>query len=393
MYIHRRITEKFKESLTHKEVTILLGARQVGKTSLVNHVISGSHHVLLNLDVLVDKNRLIELGNLDPSSAWQSLGSPTILAIDEAQNAPLTGKIVKGWYDKHLPLKVILLGSSSLELLDQTAESLTGRNEKFFLPPLLFSETLQVQSWYPSTIPSTHFYTSFSQTLQSYLLERMVWGSYPHTVVTSAPKDYLINVANDYLLKDTLQLGLVKNPEIIHKLLLLLAHQTGSEVSVNELANSLSIARQTVERYIDLLERTYIIFRLPPFGKNQRKEITKNHKVFFWDTGVRNAILKDFLISPTRGDIGQLWENFVVAEFAKWNLLTGQKRNLWFWRSRQGSEVDIIVSDNEVITAYEIKWSSTKHSYSKAFQDAYGIKPQIINPATLPTQLAELPLV
>ncbi|MCX6799612.1 MAG: DUF4143 domain-containing protein, partial [Candidatus Falkowbacteria bacterium] len=168
------------------------------------------------------------------------------------------------------------------------------------------------------------------------------------------------------------------SPELIKRLLLLLAHQIGSEVSVNELANSLNLSRQTVERYLDILEQTYVIFRLRSYSTNPRKEISKSQKIYFFDTGVRNALLKEFSLNESRLDIGHLWENWVIAEFMKSNILNDQKQDLYFWRSRSLSEVDLIIKDNAVLSAYEIKWKKIKTTNS-AFEKQYGVKVKIIN--------------
>ncbi|MDZ7586537.1 MAG: DUF4143 domain-containing protein, partial [Patescibacteria group bacterium] len=190
--------------------------------------------------------------------------------------------------------------------------------------------------------------------------------------------NYLINLGADYLLKDIFQSGINKNPDFVKRLLLLLAHQVGSIVSVNELAMTLQTSRQTIEKYLDLLEQTFVIFRLNAFSSNPRKEITKSKKVYFWDTGVRNALIKEFNLSDFRSDIGQLWENWVISEFAKQNLLTGNLADLYFWRNRNGAEVDLVIKKDQSLKAMEIKWSSRKTSGSGAFTHAYRIKPVII---------------
>ncbi len=154
---------------------------------------------------------------------------------------------------------------------------------------------------------------------------------------------------------------------------MLLSYQVGSEVSLSELAANLGISRVTVEKYIDLLERSFVIFRLPAFSSNLRKEIVKSTKIFFWDTGVRNALIKEFNFSTSRADIGLLWENWVIAEFAKKNLLEGQLNNLYFWRTMSGSEIDLVIKGSKTFKAYEIKWSKTKAVNSKAFTNRYNI--------------------
>ena len=198
--------------------------------------------------------------------------------------------------------------------------------------------------------------------------------------MTSADKtQYLSNLVSDYLLKDIFHSGLIKIPNLLQKLLALLAHQSGSLVSVNELANNLNLSRKTVDRYLDLLERTFIIFKLSAFSTNPRKEIAKRQKIFFWDTGVRNALIGELNFNPLRSDIGQLWENWVIAEVAKKNFLEGNLNKLYFWRSRQGSEVDLVIKKPVgSLSAYEIKWSSTKTTTRK-FTNRYQIPVEIIN--------------
>ncbi len=176
-----------------------------------------------------------------------------------------------------------------------------------------------------------------------------------------------------------LQTGLVKTPDLIKRLLLLLAHQAGSEVSVNELATQLQMARPTVDRYLDLLEQTFVIFRLPSFSTNPRKEIAKGQKVFFWDTGIRNALLNAFSTDALRPDIGTLWESWVIAEVAKRNVLLGSPAELFFWRTRAQSEVDLVVKQASGLRAFEIKWS-TRRVAGRAFRDAYGVEVEPVRP-------------
>lgn len=251
--------------------------------------------------------------------------------------------------------------------MDQSAESLTGRNIKLHLPPLLFSEILSTQSWYSKEMTPKLLKENMSNELGALIQEQMFYGGYPESVVTAQKEQYLLNLVSDYLLKDVFQSTLIKSPEKVKKLLMLLAYQIGSEVSLAELATSLEMSRITIEKYIDLLERSFVIFRLPAFSNNLRKEIVKSTKIFFWDTGVRNALIKEFNFSTSRQDIGLLWENWVIAEFAKKNLLDGQPNNLYFWRTMGGSEVDLIVKGSNTFKAYEIKWTKPKAVNSKAF--------------------------
>ncbi|MBI2459767.1 MAG: ATP-binding protein [Parcubacteria group bacterium] len=378
MYIKRQAEAILAKIVNNQKVLIVLGARQVGKTTLIKHFLDNKKTVFLNLDIEVDKNRFLALASLAPAQAMKTLNQPKYLIIDEAQRLKNTGQIVKGWYDAPISQKIILLGSSSLDLINQSAESLTGRNEKLFLSPFLFKEIIAGQPWYSDNYDKKILINNFSNQINSLLLESLVFGNYPETAVSGDRQQYLLNLVSDYLLKDVLQLGLIKTPDLIKKLLMTLAHQAGAEVSVNELANGLSMSKATVDKYLDLLEQTFVIFRLPAFSTNPRKEISKNHKIYFYDTGVRNAILNEFSLNPLRSDIGQLWENWVVAEFMKHNLLYGQKKNLYFWRSRAKSEVDLIIKEGEKISAYEIKWKKQKIN-KRAFENQYKVKVQLID--------------
>lgn len=379
MYLKRRAEQPLKDILAGDKVGIILGARQVGKSTLVEHALAGQPVAFLNFDVELDKARFQAAASLSPVDALRSLGNPPVLVIDEAQRLPETSRIIKGWYDARLPAKLLLLGSSSLDLLDQAAESLTGRNRKLVLPPLLFSETLGTQAWAGADAAPDHLCRYFAPQLRAFLMQRLAFGSYPEVVTSAEPVPLLRELSSDYLWKDVLQTGLVKTPDLIKKLLLLLAHQAGSEVSVNELSNQLQMSRSTVERYLHLLEQTFVIFRLPSFSTNPRKEISKSQKVFFWDTGIRNALINAFSTDEFRPDVGALWENWVIAEVAKRNALLGSPAELFFWRTRAQSEVDLVVKQGTRLRAFEVKWSPRRIS-GRAFRDAYGVEVEWISP-------------
>ena len=378
MYIARKADQKVIELLKTKKILLILGARQVGKTTSIKKFLVGKKFTYLNLDLEADKNKLLAALALSPAEAYKYFGSPDYLVIDEAQRELKTAKIVKGWYDADSDMRIILLGSSSLNLLSQMAESLTGRNEKLFLSPLSFAEIISHQDWWSPQFSQDVLLNNFKQQINYLLLSSLVFGSYPEAVTTADKERFLLNLVADYLFKDVLQLGLVKSPELIKRLLLLLAHQVGCEVSINELANSLNLSRQTVERYLDILEQTFVIFRLRSFSTNPRKEISKSQKIYFYDTGIRNALLKEFSFSELRSDIGSVWENWVIAEFMKSNLLNDQKQNLYFWRSRSLSEVDLVIKDGDKLFAYEIKWKKSGQA-NRAFADQYKVEVEIIN--------------
>ena len=368
-----------KDILASNKVGVILGARQVGKTTLVEHVLAGQAAVFLNFDVEVDKARFQAAAALSPRDGLRSLGDPNVLVIDEAQRLPEVSRIVKGWHDARLPAKFLLLGSSSLDLLDQAAESLTGRNRKLVLPPLLFSETLGTQVWAGADAAPAHVCRHFAPQLRAFLMQRLSFGSYPEVVTSDGPEELLRELSSDYLWKDVLQTGLVKTPALIKRLLLLLAHETGSEVSVNELALQLQMSRPTVDRYLDLLEQTFVIFRLRSFSTNPRKEIAKSQKIFFWDTGIRNALLAAFSMDEFRADIGALWENWVIAEAAKSNVLAGSPAELFFWRHAGSIGGGPGCAAGSKLRAFEVKWSRSRVS-GRAFRDAYGVEVEPICP-------------
>ncbi len=377
MYIARKAEEITQKNLKSKKILLILGARQVGKTTLVKHVLQGKKVVYLNLDITVDKDRFLALSSLSPQEAERNINADYLI-IDEAQRLSETGRITKGWYDFGVSFKIILLGSSSLNLLDQAAESLTGRNEKIFLPPFLFKEIIASADWYLPTLDWKAVNKNFSAAVKAMLLSNLAYGSYPEVVASADKENILLNLANDYLWKDILQMGEVKNPDVIKRLLVLLSHQIGSEVSINELSVSLGLARATIEKYLDLLEQSFVIFRLPAYSTNARKEVSKSKKIYFYDVGIRNAVLKEFSDSPMRSDIGALWENWVIAEMYKENMLSGNKKDFYFWRSRSGSEVDLLIKEGGKLSAYDIKWQE-KSIKTQAFTDKYKIPVKVLH--------------
>jgi hypothetical protein len=368
----------FLKIIDSGKTAIVVGARQVGKTTLVNEALKSKNMLLLNFDVPFDVARFKAASVLPPMDGLKSLGFPEYLVIDEAQREPETARIVKGWYDSKLPVKIVLLGSSSLNLLSQTAESLTGRNRKIHLPPLTLRESLEAESWFRPEYSMQVIEEAFAPQFRVTLLKSMVFGCYPEVVTSDDKIGLLRELSGDYLWKDILQSGLIKTPDLIRRLLTLLAHQAGSEVSVNELAQQLQMARQTVERYLDLLEETFVIFRLPAYSTNLRKEVAKSKKIFFWDTGIRNAVLNTFDLNENRPDIGSLFENYLIAEIAKRNDLSDNPAELYFWRTVSMSEVDLVVKQGSRLMPYEIKWGKKKGKCI-AFQNEYGIPVQTIS--------------
>lgn len=371
MYIKRQADTLLQQHLSDKKVSMVLGARQVGKTTLLKHALQNESSCFLNFDVEIDRQRFLAAASLPPKEALKSFGNPQVLVVDEAQRFPETAQTVKGWFDSELDVKIFLLGSSSFSLLHQSVESLAGRNRKLFLPPLLFSEVLGTQDWIEAVMDADELHQYFEGALKALLLQSIAFGGYPEVVTVSDKVNLLQGLSGDYLWQDVLQMGHIKTPETIRRLLILLAHQIGSEVSVNELATQLGVTRPTIERYLDILEQSFVIFRLSAFSTNPRKEVCKSRKIYFWDTGIRNALLNEFSTSELRSDIGKLWENWLVSEIAKKNMLDGNPKQLYFWRSRSGSEVDVVIKDPEgALSAYEVKWRK-KGRPVRAFSDRY----------------------
>lgn len=381
MYIPRLLEKQLTSALTNRKVLLLLGARQVGKTTLVEHLLTAQRGALLNMDIEVDRARLLSASKLEPNEAVRSLGAGDVLVIDEAQRVETIGRICKGWYDAHVPTKIILLGSSSATLLDSAAAELTGRNEKLWLTPLLFQEVLRQQRWFTASLPAQQLHQDFPDQLRSLLLHQLVFGSYPEAFMAAKPKPYLTNLSSDYLLKDIFTESLVRSPEDVRRLLLVLASELGNTVSIAQLATHLHLSRQTVQRYLELLEGIFVIFSLPAYYTDPLNEVTKSHKYYFWDTGVKNALQREWVITEQRrSDIDALWENWVVAEIVKQKYTAGREEDLFFWRSRNNSTVDLVVKQGTTLHAFDINYDVGATSLSRSFENTYDTKPLIIHP-------------
>lgn len=390
MYIPRLLEEQIRASLGNRKVLLLLGARQVGKTTLIEHLLAGRRGALLNMDIEVDQTRLLTAARLAPPDAVRSLGASTgeILVIDEAHRVPAIGRIVKGWYDAHVPVKIILLGSSSATLLEEAAGELAGRNDKLWLTPLLFGEVLSQQRWYTAASTDTghgaaHWHEHFDGQIRALLLDRLVFGSYPEAYLTGEPREYLTNLAGDYLLKDIFTASLVRSPDDVRRLLLELAGAMGQTVAVAQLATRLNLSRQTVQRYLDLLEGVFVLFSLPAYATDPVREVSKGRKFYFWDTGVKNALQREWVVSDKRSDMGALWENWVMAEIFKQSQTLRRHEDLFYWRSRNDSTVDLVVRAGTTRHAFDIRWEPRGWRPSLAFQRLYGVEPKLIHPGNV----------
>ncbi len=348
------------------KVIVVLGPRQVGKTTLVKSLGRDAKNVLiLNCDdsddrMAIEDKTSAELGAL--------VKGYDMLIIDEAQRVSNIGLTIKKFGDLALNTQVIATGSSSLDLANNINEPATGRTIDYNLYPFSLQELAN----------------DTSQRQEKKLLEqRLIYGLYPDVVNTPADaKRTLVSLTNNYLYKDILMYKGVKKPELLQKLVRALALQLGSEVSYNELSNLLGVDKETVENYIGLLEKCFVVFRLDSYSRNLRNEIKKGKKVYFYDNGIRNAVLSNFAPSEMRNDMGALWENLMISERKKRNAYIGSYANMYFWRTHDQKEIDLIEEEDGILRSYEFKWSGkAKAKQPTAFSKAYpDVSFEVISP-------------
>ena len=343
MYISRILTTPIIEKLTSsKKGIIVYGARQVGKTTLVNEIIKRLH--LNTLIINGDQSRFIDIITSRDLAKIQSLVSGyEMLFVDEAQRIPEIGINLKIILDNIPNFKVLVTGSSSLDLASKISEPLTGRVWSYHLYPVSFLELSAFQN---------------RAELDSNLEERLIYGSYPEIFSYesfSQKREYLQNISDAYLYRDLIEFGDIKNSSKIRDLLKLLAFQIGSEVSLTELGTSLGMSKDTVSRYIDLLEKSFIVFRLEGFSRNLRKEVTRMDKIFFYDLGIRNILIDNVKPLKDRNDSGFLWENFLLLERMKFNAGKQDLVSGYFWRTHTGAELDYVEEKNGTLYGFEFK--------------------------------------
>lgn len=345
MKIQRVLRDKLVTHLRESTKGILLyGARQSGKTTLVDDVIDimGLKTLVLNGDQRGDWWEA--LTSREISKLTLLVSGYEMVVVDEAQRIPEIGLSLKILLDNFPQLKVIATGSSSLDLASRVSEPLTGRVYSFCLFPIAQTELRQMQT---------------PHELEAHLEERLVFGSYPEvfSLSSAATKTtYLRNLTDQYLYKDILEFGDIRNSSKIRDLLKLLAFQIGSQVSIAELASALEIGHTTVDRYIDLLEQSFIIFRLSGFSRNLRKEVAKMDKIYFYDTGVRNTLIGNLQLLADRDDAGKLWENFLIAERMKMQTYADRLFSHYFWRLTSGAELDLVEEEDGTLTGFECKY-------------------------------------
>jgi uncharacterized protein len=356
-YRKRDLENIISDWIFRNKILIILGARQVGKTTLVKELlkkfdVSKNYY---NCELLSVKSIL---ETKDPYKIKNFIGDSKLVVFDEAQKINDIGLVLKLLFDTFPEVQIIATGSSSFELKNKTNESLTGRALDFHLYPFSIHETKQFLS-------NVELYSSLEKFLR--------FGLYPEIMENdeNRAKILLENLISRYLYKDILEFESLKKPDLIVKLLQLLAFQVGSEVSLNELSVKLGVTRATIERYLDLLEKSYVIFRLKAFKRNLRSEISKKVKIYFYDLGIRNSIISQYNSITLRNDIGALWENFCILELIKDTFNKGIRKNFYFWRNTIGNEIDLIEDYNGELNAYEFKWKNIKTKIPLDFTEVY----------------------
>ena len=357
--ISRELSSKLLERLADsKKILVLYGARQVGKTTLVNHLLKEFQGRVLKVDG-DQKDYADTLSSRNLAKLKRLVSGYDLLFIDEAQRIPDIGINLKIFHDQIPDLRVIATGSSSFELANQVAEPLTGRTWTYTLYPISVSE------W-----RNTHNLFELDQRLDEFLQ----FGMYPEvfSIPNAADKaEYLTGLSHSYLYKDILDLGGIKHADKIRDLLRLLAFQTGSLISYSELGRSLGMSTETVQRYIDLLEKSFVVFRLTGYSRNLRKEIVKNPKIYFVDLGIRNAIMENFHSPDKRPDRGGLWENFLLVERIKSQANRQERANRFFWRTYTGAELDYVEESGGTLRGFEFKWGTKAVKAPATWLDTY----------------------
>ena len=343
--IQRQLVKIVESRLFRKKAIIIVGPRQVGKTTLLKMLADKSDRRVLNW-------------NCDEPDVRQKLTEPTstqlgaetanadIIFIDEAQRVQNIGITLKLLTDNFPDKQIVVTGSSALELSNSINEPLTGRKYEYVMFPISAEELIDNHG---------------AQVEQRLLERRMIYGSYPEVITNEGDeKEILTNIVGSYLYKDIFSFQDVRKPEIIEQLLQALALQIGSEVSFNELGKLVGLNSLTVQRYIDLMEKSYIIFHLRSYSRNVRSELKKSRKIYFYDNGVRNAILGDYKPLDLRHDTGALWENYIISERLKHNAYNMFYGKSYFWRTIQQQEIDYIEDVDGTLHAYEFKWNTTR---------------------------------
>jgi predicted AAA+ superfamily ATPase len=363
----RDLSDNILKKLKPNKVVLVFGARRVGKTLLVKEILAKVNEPVLILNG-EDINVHDKLANRSVENYKQILGTYKLLYIDEAQKIPEIEEKLKLMIDEIDGLKIIISGSSSFDIHKDAGEPLTGRKYTFNLYTFSENEYNQIEN-------------SISKIDR--LSERLVFGNYPellHLPDRDDKIDYLNEMISSYLLKDILVYEHIKNSQKIFNLLRLVAFQIGGEVSLQELGKQLGISKNTVEKYLDLLNKVFILHKVEGFSRNLRKEITKNSRWYFLDNGIRNAVIANFNPVHARNDIGALWENYMISERLKYQSYKRISSNNYFWRTYEQQEIDWVEERDGSLFGYEFKWKEDKVKIPTQWKSAYpGASFELIN--------------
>ncbi|MCK5848145.1 MAG: ATP-binding protein [Caldisericia bacterium] len=355
--IPRILQKKVEEKLFKGKAILIFGARQVGKTTLVKSILQNNENEVAFLNG--DEPDVREMFTNATSTYMKTIfGKKKIIFIDEAQRIKNIGITLKLIVDQIPEVQVIATGSSAFELGNKTIEPLTGRKFIYTLFPMSFSEMVN----YSGILEETRL-----------LKHRLVYGYYPEIVTKAGQESELLHLLSEsYLYKDIYRLNGIMKPEVLEKIVCALSLQIGSEVSFNEIANLVGVDRATVVKYIGLLEQAYVVYKIPSFSRNVRNEIRKGKKIYFHDTGIRNAVINSLWKIENRQDLGGLWENYLISERRKLLSYSDSYCKQYFWRTTQQQEIDYIEDDKNGIRAYEFKWNkNAKLKISKTFSSSY----------------------
>jgi predicted AAA+ superfamily ATPase len=354
----RLLQDKITDRMKPNKVMLIFGARRVGKTILMRQIVDNfkGKTMVMNGE---DYDTLALLENRSISNYRHLLNGVDLLAIDEAQHIPDIGAKLKLIVDEIKGIRVIAGGSSSFDLLNKSGEPLVGRSTQFHLTGFSQQE-----------ISRTETPLQTKQNLEM----RLLYGSYPEVVMqhdVAQKKDYLRDIVEAYLLKDILSLDGIKNSSKMKELLQLVAFQLGNEISYEELGTRLGMSKNTVEKYLDLLSKVFVVYRLGAYSRHLRKEVTKAGKWYFYDNGIRNALIGNFNALSIRQDVGALWENYLIGELTKARLNNNAATNFYFWRTYDHQEIDFVEETGDDITALEFKWGTRSPQAPIAFTKAY----------------------
>ena len=361
----RHLQRVIEERMFRGKAIIVIGARQVGKSTLMRHLVVNMKAPVLSLNC--DEPEMKELlDNPNSENLRLLIGNNKVVLVDEAQQVPGIGLTLKRMADNFPDVQILVTGSSSFDLQNFLNEPLTGRKYEYHLYPISISELYDDKG-----------YLYVKQTLE----QRLIYGSYPEVINhPDEAENVVLDLINSYLYKDLLVLDGLRRPALINKIVKALAFQVGSEVSFNELAQTVGTDNKTVEKYIDLLEKCFIVFRLEGLSRNLRNELKKAKKFYFWDNGVRNAVIQSFAPIGLRQDMGALWENFFISERLKRNHYSDFRCLTYFWRTTQQQEIDYVEEKDGTFSIFEMKWNpnKSKTKFPESFMKNYAVDQLVV---------------